>query len=203
MADNKYVIDGFVFKTKEEYLQAKNEYEGVSYMRSRTNMNNAANVFSVYKSLVEKGIFHTPVGISYLHELRTNLLKSSEYAGFVEEMPIPVVVKNNSKGKFGFGKSKDTLTKSDVIKNMKKYDIESVYRNRFISAVFVIIFLVIVMVFMLFITKNSKNTNIMNYKSRIDAEYEDREDSLIQWQNQLQLREEAVKEKEKELENVP
>ena len=172
MADNKYVIDGFVFKTKEEYLQAKNEYEGVSYMRSRTNMNNAANVFSVYKSLVE-------------------------------EMPIPVVVKNNSKGKFGFGKSKDTLTKSDVIKNMKKYDIESVYRNRFISAVFVIIFLVIVMVFMLFITKNSKNTNIMNYKSRIDAEYEDREDSLIQWQNQLQLREEAVKEKEKELENVP
>ena len=59
---------------------------------------------------------------------------------------------------------------------MKKYDIESVYRNRFISAVFVIIFLVIVMVFMLFITKNSKNTNIMNYKSRIDAEYEEKEE---------------------------
>jgi hypothetical protein len=203
MAEGKYVIDGFDFKTKEEYLQAKNEYEGVMYMKSRTNTNNLANVFSVYKSLVEKGIFSTPVGISYLYELRSYLLKSNEYAALVEEMPIPVVSKNNSKGKFSLKKNKDTMTKSDVIKNMKKYDIESVYRNRFVSSVIVIIFLVIVMVFMMIITKNSKNTNILNYKNRIDAEYEDREDALIKWQNQLELREEAVKEKEKELENEP
>ena len=166
-------------------------------------MNNPANVFSVYKSLVEKGIFTTPVGISYLYELRSFLLKSNEYASIVEEMPIPVAGVGASKGVFSFGKKKEGLSKSDVIKNMKKYDIESVYRNRFISAIFVIIFLVVVMAFMLIITKNSDNTNILNYKHRLDAEYEDKEDSLIKWQSQLELREEAVKQKEKELENEP
>ena len=203
MAEGKYVIDGFTFKNKEDYIQAKNEYDGVAYMKSRTNMNNPANVFSVYKSLVEKGVFCTPVGISYLYELRSILLKSSDYATIVSEMPIPVAGSSSSKGGFSFRKKKEEFTKSDVIKNMKKYDIESVYRNRFISAIFVIIILVVVMIFMLIITKNSENTNILNYKHRLDAEYEEKEDSLIQWQSQLEQRENAVKQKEKELENEP
>ena len=203
MAEGKYVIDGFVFNNKADYLQAKNEYDGVAYMKSRTNMNNAANVYSVYKSLVEKGVFSTPVGMSYLYELRSLLIKNSEYAASVEEMPIPVVSKADAKGKLSFKKNKATLTKGDVIKNMKKFDIESVYRNRFISSLIVIFLLVIIMIFMMIITKNSSNTNILNYKNRIDAQYEDKENSLVQWENDLKLREEAVKQKEKELGNEP
>ena len=203
MAEGKYVIDGFTFNDKADYLQAKNEYDGVAYMRSRTNVNNPANVFSVYKSLVEKGVFNTPVGISYLHELRSILIKNSDYAASVEEMPIPIVSKGTAKGKLPFRKNKDTLTKSDVIKNMKKLDIESVYRNRFISSLIVIFLLVIIMIFMMIITKNSSNTNILNYKNRIDAQYEDKENSLVQWEKDLKLREEAIKQKEKELGNEP
>ncbi len=205
MAEDKYIINGFSFKDKSDYLEAKNEYDGVEYMKSRTNMNNPANVFSVYKSLVEKGLFNTPIGLSYLHELRMNLLKQPEYAAKVEEIPIPVAKRATvkGKGKLGFGKKKESLSRSDVIRNMKKYDIESVYRNRFISSVIVIVLLVIIMFFVVIITKDSKNTNILNYKARIDAEYEDKENSLVQWQNQLQLREEALKEREKELGNEP
>ena len=95
------------------------------------------------------------------------------------------------------------MTKGDVIKNMKKFDIESVYRNRFISSLIVIFLLVIIMIFMMIITKNSSNTNILNYKNRIDAQYEDKENSLVKWENDLKLREEAVKQKEKELGNEP
>ena len=202
MAEGKYVIDGFVFNNKADYLQAKNEYDGVAYMKSRTNMNNAANVYSVYKSLVEKGVFSTPVGMSYLYELRSYLL-NSDYADSLEELSIPVISKKTSKGKFSFGKNGDSMTKSDVIRNMKKFDIESVYRNRFVSSVIVIFILVIIMIFMMIITKNSSNTNILNYKNRIDAQYEDKENSLVQWENDLKLREEAVKQKEKELGNEP
>ncbi|MBQ5918099.1 MAG: hypothetical protein IIW92_06035 [Lachnospiraceae bacterium] len=203
MAEGKYVIDGFIFNNKADYLQAKNEYDGVEYMRSRTNMNNAANVFSVYKSLVEKGVFSTPVGMSYLYELRSLLIKNSDYAASIEEMPIPVASKADAKDKRSLKKNKDTLTKGDVIKNMKKFDIESVYRNRFISSLIVIFLLVIIMIFMMIITKNSSNTNILNYKNRIDAQYEDKENSLVKWENDLKLREEAVKQKEKELGNEP
>ena len=203
MAEGKYVIDGFVFNNKADYLQAKNEYDGVMYMRSRTNMNNPANVFSVYKSLVEKGLFNTPVGLSYLYELRSYLLKNSDYADSLEALPIPVISKKTSKGKFFIGKNADSMTKGDVIRNMKKFDIESVYRNRFVSSVMVIFVLIVIMILMMIITKNSNNTNILNYKNRIDAEYEDKENSLVQWENDLKLREEAVKQKEKELENEP
>ena len=203
MGEGKYVIDGFIFNNKADYLQAKNEYDGVEYMRSRTNMNNAANVFSVYKSLVEKGVFSTPVGMSYLYELRSLLIKNSDYAASIEEMPIPVAYKADAKDKRSLKKNKDTLTKGDVIKNMKKFDIESVYRNRFISSLIVIFLLVIIMIFMMIITKNSSNTNILNYKNRIDAQYEDKENSLVKWENDLKLREEAVKQKEKELGNEP
>ena len=205
MAEDKYIVAGFSFKSKSDYLEAKNEYDGVEYMKARTNMNNPANVFSVYKSIVDKKLFNTPVGLSYLYELREYLLKCPEYVAQVEGMYIPVTICDNSKGKgrFGAGKKKETLSRSDVIKNMKKYDIESVYRTRFISAVMVIFVLIVIIFSIVMITKNSKNTNILNYKARLDAEYEEKEDALVQWQNQLQLREEALKEKEKELENEP
>lgn len=203
MAEAKYIIEGFVFENKADYLQAKNEYDGVMYMKSRTNMNNPANVFSVYKSLVEKKLFSTPVGLSYLNELRTFLLNNGEYAASVQELPIVVAENKSSKGKKSFGKSKDELTKGDVIKQMKKHNIESVYRNRFISAIIVIILLIIIMIFMMVITKNSDNTNILNYKNRIDAEYEDKENSFVQWEKELKQREDAVKQKEKELGNEP
>ena len=203
MAEGKYVVEGFVFDNKADYLQAKNEYDGVMYMKSRTNMNNPANVFSVYKNLVEKRVFSTSVGISYLYELRNFLISNGEYAASVEELPIVISSKTSSKGKASKGKNKDDLTKGDVIKNMKKFDIESVYRNRFISSVIIIFILIIIMIFMMVITKNSKNTNILNYKNRIDAQYEDKENSLVKWENELKLREDAVKQKEKELGNEP
>lgn len=200
MSEEKLIVDGFRFKTKAEAVEAKNEYDGVQYMRSRTNMNNPANVYAVYKNVIDKKLFKTPVGIKYLCELRDALVQSGKYSSEeLDELPIPVPEGQGKKEKVK--KEKKELSRRDVIKHMKSYDIESVYRNRFINAVIINIVLIIVVILVIVISGNSNNTNILNYKNRIDAEYQEKEDALAQWKNQLDIREDYIEQREKELEN--
>ncbi|MBQ6814634.1 MAG: hypothetical protein IJP13_03760 [Lachnospiraceae bacterium] len=203
MANDKLIVDGFVFKTKAEAMEAKNEYDGVMYMRSRTNINNPANVYAVYKSIIEKNVFKTPVGIRYLCELRDVLEKSGQYTEEqLAELPIPVAESKRVKAPKA-KKEKSQLSKREVIRNMKALDIESSYRNKFINSVIINIILIIVIILVIAIANNSDNINVLNYRDRLEREYSDREDSLVQWEQQLKAREEALKQREDELENEP
>lgn len=201
MAEDKYVVDGFRFNSKEEAAEAKNEYEGVSYMKSRTNMDNPANVYSVYKSLVEKNVFKTPVGMKFLYELKDILYKSGKYSKEeIDELVISVPVRTlTAKQK----KKNEKASRKEVIRGMKELDIESAYRNRFINVAILNVILIIAIVLIIMITTNSDNTNILNYKNRLDAEYSERENDMVQWSNELNAREKALEEREKELENEP
>ena len=100
-------------------------------------------------------------------------------------------------------KEKVELSRRDVIRNMKNYDIESVYRNRFINAIILNVILIIAIILIIVIANNSDNTNILNYKNRIDAQYQEREDALVQWKQELDIREAVIKQRENELENEP
>lgn len=206
MTDDKFIVDGFRFKTNAEAVEAKNEYDGVQYMKSRTNMNNPANVYSVYKNIIEKKLFKTPVGMKYLCELREVLYKSGMYdEKELDALAIPVPEKGEKKAakRRKEKKEKVELSRRDVIRNMKNYDIESVYRNRFINAIILNVILIIVIVLIIVIANNSDNTNILNYKNRIDAQYQEREDALVQWKQELDIREAVIKQRENELENEP
>lgn len=203
MAEEKLIVDGFLFKTKAEAVAAANEYDGVEYMKKRTNMNNPANVYSVYKNIIDKGLFKTPVGMKYLCELRDVLYKSGQYTEEeLNELPIPVPETSKEKVKRA-KKEKQELSRRDVIRNMKSYDIESVYRNRFINSVILNVILVIAIILIIAIAGNSDNTNILNYKNRLDAEYQEKEDSLVQWQHELDVRENDIRQRENELGNEP
>ncbi len=57
-----------------------------------------------------------------------------------------------------------------------------------------IIFLIFLILFIV-ISNNSKNLNIINYRTRINAEYTEKEDNLARWDEEL-------KEREKQLENL-
>ena len=201
MTDDKFIVDGFRFKTNAEAAEAKNEYDGVQYMKSRTNMNNPANVYAVYKNIIEKKLFKTLVGMKYLWELREVLYKSGMYdEKELDALAIPVPQKEEKKVRKHRREKKEKveLSRRDVIRNMKSYDIESVYRNRFISAVILNAILIVVIVLIIVIANNSNNTNILNYKNRIDTEYQEREDALVQWKQELDIREAVIKQRENE-----
>lgn len=199
MAEDKFVVDGFRFNSKEEADEARNEYDGVKYMRSRTNMKNPANVYSVYKSIVEKNLFKTPVGMKFLCELRDVLYASGQYnQDELDELVINVPKKEAS---YKSKEEKKKASRREVVRDMKKLGIESVYRNRFINSVIVNVILVIVIILIMVIAGNSENTNILNYKNRLDAEYNEKENSLAQWKSELEAMEESLKQRENELAN--
>ena len=100
-------------------------------------------------------------------------------------------------------KKEQKASRKEVIRNMKELDIESTYRNRFINVAILNVLLIIVIAVIVAITSNSENINILNYKNRLDAEYNDKENGLVQWKNELDEREKALEEREIELENEP
>ena len=169
-------------------------------MRSRTNIHNPANVYSVYKNIVEKNLFKTPVGMKYLCELRQVLEASETYKDELEQLPVVVPKRTATARDIEKEKKAD---RKEVIKGMKNLGIESIYRNKFINSVILNVLLVIVIILLLLITGNSNNTNILNYKNRLDAQYSERENDLVKWQSELQSKENELESRENELENEP
>ena len=72
-----FYVDGFAFSTKEEYNLASHEAKNVSSIRAQLNWENKDSVMLVYRRLAAKGIFVTPVGLSFIKELRTVLVENS------------------------------------------------------------------------------------------------------------------------------
>lgn len=182
--DEKYVVDGYVFSTEAEYKDALNEKKGVDYMKSRTNMNNVQNVKEVYEKVLEKNIFKTQIGYNFMRELQEVLMKSSLVSA--EEIKnIPVEGRED----------KRTLETNKQLRERIK-NIEADYKNKFFNSIFLNVALIIMIIVIIVITMNSKNTNILNYKNRLDAEYTSKEDDLAEWEEELEEREKMLESEE-------
>ena len=60
-------------------------------------------------------------------------------------------------------------------------------------------FIVIALILVIIITNNSENTNILNYRERLEREYNEKEDELAAWDSQLREKEHQLNEREKEI----
>lgn len=181
MKNEKNIIDGYLFDEEEVLKEAKTELEGVEYLRKRTNYSSPKNVLNIYRTVIEKNLFKTPIGYEYLRELQAFLYNHDEIDK-EDILPIPVYIQ----------KSKKTKIKFNLPKVKKSLDKSSPYRNRFLNMVILNVVLVIILLLFVFISNNSKNLNIINYKHRIDAEYIEKEDNLAKWASELESREEAL-----------
>ena len=111
-----FYVDGFAFSTKEEYNLASHEAKNVSSIRAQLNWENKDSVMLVYRRLAAKGIFVTPVGLSFIKELRTVLVERFS----VEESSLPMIRVVDHKTK---GRDQDSFTKEQLLKdNQKKPD---------------------------------------------------------------------------------
>ena len=180
MKNEKYTAGGYLFEDEESLKEARNELEGVEYLKKRTNYKNPKSILNIYNTVIEKKLFKTPVGYEFLKQLQDYLLESEEIDGD-QIMPIPVKRTTEKKGKkFSIPKIKRSIDKS------------SPYRNRFLNMVILNVVLVVILVLFILISNNSKNLNIINYRNRIDAEYTEKEDNLARLEKQLQIREEQL-----------
>ena len=172
------VVDGFVFPSFKEAQIAIKEQQNIEVIRQRTPYTNPQAVYELYVKLIERGIFKTVVGYSYLHELRHRLL--SEYHYTEEELPnieIPRRMEYDSVTEINQG----------VLKN--KFEHLLVVKQRMSI---VIVALVIMVVGMFVIAVINPNAGYENTENKVLNKY-------AAWEEDLQQREQAVKEKEEQL----
>lgn len=171
--DKKFVVEGVKYPTDSEALKAVNEINGIKYVKDRADMSNPKLVLNVYNKMLDKNLFTTVNGYKYLLEMREQLLLCDE----IDEKDVRPI-DAPSFGGMSFAERKKS---------------ESPFKSKFINSVIINVLLVATIVVMIVITTNSNNLNILNYKSRLAAMYEEKENELAIWNSQLNERESSLK----------
>lgn len=178
--EEEFTVNGFLFGSKEDVEVAKQELSAIEYINHKIANRSGETILSVYQAALEKRMFCTPIGYSYLHKLQ----KRIEHAG-INKTQIPAVrlyqVYNNN--------YKDEIKPVRVVKRKKKKEKTKQYLQNSIIANVILVILVLAL---FFISLTGNNPTIINYRNKVENEYS-------AWEQELDEREQAVREKEKSL----
>lgn len=178
--NNELRVDEYLFTTVEDAMLASEEKKKVEYLQKHMDMKIPQNVLAVYNKANRDRIFKTPVGLSYLVELRNYLL----HLGVPEDKLDPVQLYANYEPK---PKDRSESVKSRMIQ-AKKNELK---KNLRIS-VLLNILLALAIVAMFAITLNSDNPNMLNYEQAIQNRYAAWEQELTEWEAELRERDRAA-----------
>lgn len=191
-----YEAGGFVFRTKKEAELAQREIEGTKYLRQKLDMENPNAVFSIYQNLIEQDLFETPVGYCFLKELRDYLLMIPAISN-EEVLAIPIRYpqteeeeKKQKKEQKKEEQRKERQREKEKAKNKKEQKKEGKnYKGRCQFFMVTSLILLISVVSMMLLAATSDNVNILNYENKLIDKYSS-------WEQELEEREQAVKEQE-------
>lgn len=178
----EFTVNGFLFGSKADVELAKNELTTVKYIDKKIENRNADTILSVFQGAVERKMFRTPIGYSYLHELQKRMASQGMERSKIPSVPLFQVYNNQ------FADDEKPRRTTTVPKKKKRDDV--VRMNRTLIMVNVILILLIAVLF--YISVNASNPNILNYRTAIQNEYSE-------WEQELKEREARVREKEQQL----
>ncbi len=181
------MINGFCFENEEEAAQAKKEADGVRYLREKINTDAPESVLGIYNKMVQQRLFETAVGYTYLGELQ-EYLKSIPFIDAEAILPIPVqhpVLEESIQKK----RRAERKTTPETQIQVQNFD----FRKRYQAALYVCLVLFLCIVGMFAVSISSSSPTILNYETKLIDRYE-------QWERELEEREAALKEREKEIE---
>jgi hypothetical protein len=186
--DNKnlqpYVVEGYTFYTEKDAELAKVEQQKKEYLHSRMDYEKPESVLRIYDKAVNDRIFKTPLGLDFLKELREYLLKCPDIPDEkVRAVPVTATFDNEVRERSAPAKKR--------VKPSDKKTKDTKGQALFIS-VMINIVLVIAIIAMFVITLNADQPNVLNYEKVLTDKY-------ASWEQQLTERENAVREKEREL----
>ena len=184
---NKSIIDGFSFADDADVSLASLEIEKIKYIAGKMNMDNPRGVLAVYDKLITSGIFVTPVGYEYLRTLQSYLYKCKDIPDdAVKEIPVPI---SYTRALNLRSEERDERIQADrQMRTLRK-----TFRTEYKVSLIVNIILVIMVIAMFVITLKAENPNMINYRTAILNQYSE-------WEQELNEREAAIKQRELELE---
>lgn len=183
MTDDKaWIVAGYKFSTQKDVKLAQNELIKIQKIEEKLDYHNVKMIKLVYDKTLESGAFKTQVGFDYLKKLQVILLDN-----FPEEeikaIPINQIYQL---------RDEQTIVERKVSPSTKKKTVKQIEKYKYTRAVFLNIFLILLIVGMFIITTTSKNPNIINYERTLQNKY-------ASWEEELQNREKTIRVREKEL----
>lgn len=177
-------VDGYLFLTEKDAQLARAEEQRIAYLEERIDYSSPESIRYIYEKTIHERLFKTPVGLRYLKKLRDFLLSRPEIdPESVMEIPLYVA--------FDGGLREQTSPARTRVTPSKKRDKDK-EKNRFLLSVALNVMLVIAIIAMFAISFASDQPNIVNYERVITDKY-------ASWEQELTEREQAVREKEREL----
>lgn len=195
MEENKKVINGYLFESNQEYIKAKREKQVVDQMKKTMDWKNPETAYKLYRKILDKNSFTTIIGIHFLWELRTVILRSGMEVE-AEELFVPVKgmeiadteaerhIESPPFGPAGAALQNEHLEKYRLL--VEKYQMSGKIKN------IIIAFLVLMIAGMLVISQLTPYSVFTDYENKIINQYEE-------WEKELETREAAVTERENEL----
>lgn len=178
--EERYIVGGFVFASKQEAEQAKKELDAIKFVKEKTNLNKPEVVLQVYNKMVEEKLFVTSVGNFYLYELQKYLFS---VPSIDREMITPIeIIHPTLEGNLKEEKPSEVKKKSEQ-KNKKGIDMEQKYKRSMILN----LILAISVVGMFLITATGNHPTILNYEQELINRY-------ATWEQELTEREAALRE---------
>lgn len=177
-------VGGFLFYTEKDAQLARAEEQRIAYLEERINYDSPDSIRYIYDKTIEERLFRTPVGLRYLEKLRDYLCAQPEIdPGTVKEIPLYTTFDGELRGRTSPARERVVPSKR------KDRDME---KTRFILSVILNVMLTFAIIAMFFISYVSDQPNIVNYERAITDKY-------ASWEQELTQREQAVREKEREL----
>lgn len=184
MEDNSnLIVNGYCFGTVGDAETARQEVKKIEYLEAHMDYENPENVFLVYKKAIETRVFQTPIGWEYLKELRRRINSYDEIEKFKGKLP-PITLYTTFTSRIG--SKRLNLNVYGKAANKEKT------KSSFIISIIINIILIISVGGMFAIALTSDNPNVLNYENSIVNKYS-------VWEQELTDRENAVREKEKEI----
>ena len=176
--EERLVVDAYLYGNEEDVKLAKEEKNKTEYLETKINYDDVQTTLKIYDKAIKDKIFKTPVGFEFLKKMRYEMVKRGMPEESIQAIPLYLVFSKEADARpvrvFQVKESKDGSKEALRV---------SLWAN---------IALIILVIGMFLITLFGDNTNIINYKYKIENEY-----SI--WQQELEQREAVIREKEAEL----
>ncbi|MBR4759720.1 MAG: hypothetical protein IK078_06195 [Lachnospiraceae bacterium] len=211
MAD-RYVVGGIVFTDVEQAKLAAAEAKRIEALNANINYENPKSVLSLYNKAQANHVFRTPVGVSYMLQLRGYLCEQGIDPDSLAPIEVPeaesakVQMKAGADATAAAGGNGTEDADADPLGRLSEGHQIKVFearieaqkkraqelKNRIMQQWFIIGALALIIVAMFIISLTGNNPTILNYRSKIINQYSEWEKELTERENALSLKEQAA-----------
>lgn len=181
-----WIVDGYEFGSAKDAAQAKAELLKIQKLEDKMDYRNPHMVYAVYHKAIENRIFKTPIGYDYLRKLQKHLRENPLIREPVQDIPVNNVYSLRDSTNPAVEKVRASAKPKPKPEKKKK---EFFSRS---TSILVNIVLAILVAVMFYISTTGDRPTILNYERALQNRY-------ASWEQELNDRESAVREKERQL----